>query len=148
MILPNLVRDIIQEDIYIGGDTQLIDKDGLRFILIEKNIMNSFDKSVYFVFKYIYNKSHVYLYQLNTEEEIMEFYEKCLNDGFQRRPNPYDTDIVSENVIINYLPKWIEDLQKNIMLKSQYIYKDYLDDKTKWYNGVCRVELKIDFLQL
>jgi hypothetical protein len=139
MILPNLVRDIIQEDIYIGGDTQLIDKDGLRFILIEKNTMDSFDESVYFVFKYIYNKSHVYLYQLNTEEEMMEFYEKCLSDGFQRRPNPYDT--VQENVM-NYLPKWIEDLQKNVMFKSQYIYKNYLDDKTKWYNGLCRVELK------
>lgn len=64
-----------------------------------------------------------------------------MNDGFQRRPNPYDTDIVSERVE-HYLPKWIEDLQKNIILKSQFIYQDYLKDKTKWYNGLCRVELK------
>ena len=80
------------------------------------------------------------MYQLNTEDELMKFYEKCLNDGFQRRLNPFDT--VQESDVMNYLPKWVEDLQKNVMLKSQYIYQNYLKDKTKWYNGLCRVELK------
>lgn len=126
--------DDIRVDILLGGDTQLICDNGLRFIVIEKNIMKDFPLDCYFGFKFIYNKERVHVFQFDTEKEMLTFYEDNLKRGFIRRENVDDIErgIDNQNDYF-YYPKWVEQqTKKNSLQKCQIEYRSRLFDETKY----------------
>lgn len=141
--LTTTLIDDIRVDILLGGDTQLICDDGLRFIVIEKNITKDFPLDCYFGFKFIYNKERVHVFQFDTEKDMLTFYEDNLKRGFIRRENVDDIERGidnRENVddiergIDNqgsfYYPKWVEhQIKKNRYQKCQIEYRSRLFEK-------------------
>lgn len=125
-----MIEDI-RLDISLGGDTQLLCDNRLRFIVIEKNIMQDFPSDCYFGFKFIYNKERVHVFQFDTEEEMMKFYDDNLKQGFSRRENVDEIECGIEHNH-SYLPKWVEQqTKKNPILKCQIHYRSRLFDETK-----------------
>lgn len=104
----------VRLDLELIGNTQLINDDGNRYIVIEKNILTECDKTVYFAFKFVYNKTNVYVCEFENEDEMLLFYEKSLKRGFQRKPCE----------MTNYYPKWLSQVRTQIDMKCQLEYKN------------------------
>lgn len=118
---------MIPEEISIGGDTKLIDEFGNSFIIIEKDISKT---EGYLAFKYVCQKDNVYVFRLNTDEEMYAFYEKYLKLGFKRHQDEF-----------SHIPIWIQRLEKNRILKCQVIYENKIKDEKNWYNEKCIIYL-------
>lgn len=132
--LTTTMIDDIRVDILLGGDTQLICDDGLRFIVIEKNIMKDFPLDCYFGFKFIYNKERVHVFQFDSEKDMLTFYEDNLKRGFIRRENVDDIErgIDNNKNDYSYFPKFVEEIKKNSLQKCQIEYRSRLFDETKY----------------
>jgi hypothetical protein len=117
-ILSSEMAEEIRMDILLGGDTQLIGDDGLRFIVIEKNILPDFPDTWYYAFKFVYNKERVHVFSFHSEGEMLDFYNRHLNDeAFIRQENQDEMEQYS------YYPPWVEAIKKHSLQKCQIVYE-------------------------
>lgn len=128
IIMTEHLIEKVRSDLSMTGETKLVCDHGLRYIVIEKNIMPEFGEDTYFAFRHVYNKDNVYIYILQNEHDVFLFYERCLNVGFD--------SFLEYTHYPNFL-RWVIDGNTQPSVKHQIIHKDRICKRQVFLGKSC-----------